>query len=192
MGLSRALGMNLKRDAFSEQNLKSREHINILKEKLIFLFYRKIFDENKDLTPFVPNSQVSDTDSNLNELDDTDNTTPKSKRTSISLNKEPSEQIIPVSNTVSNVVMTYPHPQVNYKYFIGKGNNSIMVRSLFKNRYWWVQNDSENCNYVWTQNKVQRVMDMLPCKYPNKKSGLRSNGAGKKQNAQLLQIPQNK
>ena len=56
MGLSRALGMNLKRDAFSEQNLKSRDHLNTLKEKLIFLFYRKIFDENKDLTPNMPNT----------------------------------------------------------------------------------------------------------------------------------------
>ena len=45
---------------------------------------------------------MSDTGSN-NDQDDTENTTPKSKRTSISLNKEPSEQVIPVVNTVSNV-----------------------------------------------------------------------------------------
>jgi hypothetical protein len=25
-----------------------------------------------------------------------------------------------------------------YRYHIGMGNNSIMVRSLFKNRYWWI------------------------------------------------------
>ena len=56
MGLSRALGLNLKKDAFSEQNLKSRDHLNQLKEKLIFQFYKKIFDENKDLTPNLPNT----------------------------------------------------------------------------------------------------------------------------------------
>ena len=51
MGLSRAIGLNLKKDAFCEQNLKSREYLNTLKEKLIFLFWKKISDENKDLTP---------------------------------------------------------------------------------------------------------------------------------------------
>lgn len=65
LGLSRALGLNLKKDAFSEQNLKSRDHINQLKEKLIFIFYKKIFEENRDLTPNLPQSQVSDTGSNI-------------------------------------------------------------------------------------------------------------------------------
>ena len=61
-----------------------------------------------------------------------------------------------------------------YKYFIGKGNNSIMVRSLFKNRYWWVQGDSmddNKINFTWTQTKVQKVIDNLHCKYPDRKSG---------------------
>ena len=51
----------------------------------------------------------------------------------------------------------FPHPNVIYKYFIGKGNNSIMVRTLFKNCFWWVQCDSENylqtSNFWWTQTK---------------------------------------
>jgi hypothetical protein len=51
MGLSKAIGLNLKKDAFSEQNLKSREYLNTLKEKLIFLFWKKICDSNADLTP---------------------------------------------------------------------------------------------------------------------------------------------
>jgi len=37
----------------------------------------------------------------------------------------------------SNPAMVLPPANVVYKYFIGKGNNSIMVRSLFKNRFWW-------------------------------------------------------
>jgi len=36
MGLARALQLGLKRDAFSDQNLKTREHILMLKEKLIY------------------------------------------------------------------------------------------------------------------------------------------------------------
>lgn len=35
-------------------------------------------------------------------------------------------------------------------------------------------------------------MDSFPCKYPNKKSGLKNNGTAKKQVTQLLQTPQNK
>lgn len=34
--------------------------------------------------------------------------------------------------------LIFPPSNIIYKYFIGKGNNSIMVRSLFKNRFWWV------------------------------------------------------
>lgn len=54
MGLARALGLTLRRDAFSEQNLKSREHLNQIKEKMASCFYKKINEENKDITPAVP------------------------------------------------------------------------------------------------------------------------------------------
>jgi len=45
--------MNLRKEAFSEQNMKSREHVNQLKERLIFCFWRKINESNKDLAPNV-------------------------------------------------------------------------------------------------------------------------------------------
>lgn len=45
-----------------------------------------------------------------------------------------------------------------------------MVRSLFKNRYWWVQHDKEElgdkCNFCWTQIKKAHIMESLNCKYP--------------------------
>jgi hypothetical protein len=44
-------------------------------------------------------------------------------------------KVIDIPHLVSFIV---PPQNIIYKYFIGKGNNSIMVRSLFKNRYWWV------------------------------------------------------
>jgi hypothetical protein len=56
-----------------------------------------------------------------------------------------------VSNTGPQVL---PPAGIIYRYFVGKGNNSIMVRSLFKNRFWWVQHDKEDivgCNFCWTQ-----------------------------------------
>lgn len=60
MGLAKALGLNLKKDAFSEQNLKSREHLNQMKEKLIFCFYRRIYDQNHkgDSQETVNGSQI--------------------------------------------------------------------------------------------------------------------------------------
>lgn len=63
-----------------------------------------------------------------------------------------------------------------YKYHIGKGNNSIMVRSLFKNRYWWIQHDKnemDKVNFMWTQIKNINHMETLLCKYPDKKAGLK-------------------
>ena len=45
--------MQLKKDAFSEANMKSREYVNSLREKLIMSFWRKIVESNKDLTPHL-------------------------------------------------------------------------------------------------------------------------------------------
>lgn len=63
-----------------------------------------------------------------------------------------------------------------YKYSIGKGNNALMVRSLFKNRFWWMIADKgaemDKVNFMWTQIKVGMHMDTLLCKYPENKSGL--------------------
>jgi|TARA_B110000285_G_C15126501_1_gene620583 hypothetical protein len=43
--------MNLKKDAFAEANMKNREHVLFLKEKLIFCFWKKIIEENRDCEP---------------------------------------------------------------------------------------------------------------------------------------------
>lgn len=45
-------------------------------------------------------------------------------------------------------------PDKKYKYFLGKGNNSLLVKSLMKRRFWWVQTDEiKEANFVWTQLK---------------------------------------
>ena len=172
--------MNLRKEAFSEQNMKSREHVNQLKERLIFCFWRKINESNKDLSPNIGagNQGQIDSSSALGTRDphaDGDaladgetvdssncNNTPKSKN--LKLNRE-SSQSVDHAGTASygthassgnhnpQTTFMYPPPNIIYKYFIGKGNNSIMVRSLFKNRYWWVQHDKEEmekAQFCWT------------------------------------------
>ena len=56
-----------------------------------------------------------------------------------------------------------------------------MVRSLFKNRFWWVKHDKEEfdgVNYCWTQIKRGCLMETLSCKYPHIKSGIKNVSAG--------------
>lgn len=62
-----------------------------------------------------------------------------------------------------------------YKYSIGRGNNAIMVRSLFKNRFWWMSAEKgaemDKVHFMWTQIKNANYMETLLCKYPHKKAG---------------------
>ena len=160
--------MNLKRDALSDATMKSRDHQAQIKEKLIFCFWKKLNDENRDLTPIVHQQSTSDQPSNgaagssLDlELDGETidsssncNNTPKSKSLGVS-KQDPSEQSgIQVGQAAElKQALQVPPANIVYKYFIGKGNNSIMVRSLFKNRFWWMQHDKEEmekCNFCWT------------------------------------------
>jgi len=72
------------------------------------------------------------------------------------------------------------------------GNNSIMVRSLFKNRYWWIQHDKnemEAVNFMWTQIKNLSHMETLLCKYPDQKSGVRQNRVATSLSAALTSTP---
>ena len=41
-----------------------------------------------------------------------------------------------------------------YRFYVGKGNNSALVRSILANRWWWNRVDEEeklSANFVWTQ-----------------------------------------
>ena len=58
LGLARCMGLKVNKDSFSEQNMKSREHLNQLREKVSFLFCKKISDENKDIFPTPPQGPV--------------------------------------------------------------------------------------------------------------------------------------
>jgi len=53
------------------------------------------------------------------------------------------------------------------KYFVGNGNNPMLVKSVLKQRWWWALADSiDTANLVWTQWKKPRIMAMMPCIRP--------------------------
>lgn len=48
-----------------------------------------------------------------------------------------------------------------YKAYVGKGNNSLMIKGILKRRNWWsiCENQSE-ANFVWTQLKVNNYFEL--------------------------------
>ena len=61
---------------------------------------------------------------------------------------------------------------VYYKCYIGKGNNQMMVRAIFKNRFWWLfheKDEPEKVNFFWTQLRKVSIMNSLICKFVNLK-----------------------
>lgn len=46
-------------------------------------------------------------------------------------------------------------PEQRYKFYLGKGNNYLLVKSLLKRRFWWtVEEDPKKANFAWTQLKI--------------------------------------
>lgn len=48
-----------------------------------------------------------------------------------------------------------------YKYYIGRGNNSILVRAALKTRFWWSMGDFDDWsdyNFLWTQWKSNKIL----------------------------------
>lgn len=49
-------------------------------------------------------------------------------------------------------------PMVKYKMYIGKGNNSVLVKTILKHRFWWEVTSSEvGVDFYWSQNKIDRL-----------------------------------
>lgn len=54
-------------------------------------------------------------------------------------------------------------PENRYKYYLGKGNNSLLVKSLLKRRFWWTEvDDPKSANFVWTQLKINTYYQFEP------------------------------
>lgn len=61
------------------------------------------------------------------------------------------------------------------KFYIGKGNNSILVRTVFKQRWWWSMNDCDNfydVNFLWTQWRRNKNLCILDTKHPVTKQAM--------------------
>jgi hypothetical protein len=43
-----------------------------------------------------------------------------------------------------------------YKLFVGKGNNSAIIKGIMRRRFWWqlVEKNSHEVNFLWTQLRV--------------------------------------
>ena len=53
-------------------------------------------------------------------------------------------------------------PSASYRAFVGKGNNSILVKNQLKNRFWWMIVDSDSeVNLHWTQCKDAKFLQNL-------------------------------
>jgi len=53
------------------------------------------------------------------------------------------------------------------RFFIGRGNNYMLVRSVIKQRWWWSMNDTENffeVNFLWTQWRKNKHLAILDTK----------------------------
>eukprot|EP01022_Parablepharisma_sp_SALTPOND_P019602 TRINITY_DN337_c0_g1_i1.p1 TRINITY_DN337_c0_g1~~TRINITY_DN337_c0_g1_i1.p1 ORF type:complete len:1075 (+),score=98.46 TRINITY_DN337_c0_g1_i1:2250-5474(+) len=58
-------------------------------------------------------------------------------------------------------------PIKSAKYFVGNGNNPMMVKSILKQRWWWTLADSmDTANLVWTQWKKPKIINLLSMTKP--------------------------
>jgi len=58
-----------------------------------------------------------------------------------------------------------PEQEGQYKAFVGKGNNGLLIKSILKSRPWWcirTSNDVDNCNLIWTEWKKPKYMKIMP------------------------------
>lgn len=61
--------------------------------------------------------------------------------------------------------INYHKNDFKYRAYVGRGNNSLLIRSLLKRRFWWViEEDHKNCHFIWTQLKINGCFDReKPC-----------------------------
>ena len=64
---------------------------------------------------------------------------------------------------LSNGILMTGGGEDKVKVYIGRGNNSQLVRSLIKRCTWWSFTDKiEEANFIWTQLKVNEYLRNLP------------------------------
>ena len=69
--------------------------------------------------------------------------------------------------SLTNKTFIYPQQDLQYKAYICKGNNGLLMKSILKTRPWWSirgYNEVESCNLVWTEWKKSKIINKLPSK----------------------------
>ena len=147
--LGKRLGVQLTKNQLMPATLKVRENSNAIKEKLIFHVCKIIRQENEfnpvmDESCSIYRKQISD----------------HSVRVMESVNEQ-------LEKTDFTRLQGF-----HYKCYIGKGNNQMMVRAIFKTRFWWLfheKDEPEKVNFFWTQLRKASIMNSLTCKFVNLK-----------------------
>ncbi|CAD8048946.1 unnamed protein product [Paramecium sonneborni] len=71
--------------------------------------------------------------------------------------------LIFIVSTQSNFYVQPSESIHELKFKVGKGNNSLLIKELFKSRWWWNLNqeaDNKELNFIWTQIKVPQFMTL--------------------------------
>ena len=74
-------------------------------------------------------------------------------------------RFFPMCINSSNAVSIVPSQNPNYMYYLGKGNNSDLIKRIFMSRPWWTQADEEtfpNVNLAWTQTLNLKFIHTVP------------------------------
>jgi tubulin--tyrosine ligase len=79
---------------------------------------------------------------------------PKDKEKYLELKEKYYKEFLNKISLSNGSLITFPKSSfVPYKYYIGRGNNSILVRNALKTRFWWSMGDFEEWheyNFIWT------------------------------------------
>jgi Tubulin-tyrosine ligase family len=77
----------------------------------------------------------------------------------------------------NGIDISIPAAYTTYKYYIGPGNNSKLIKQCISQRWWWTKTSSSEilvANFVWTQWREQSFLDKLQslCKNQHKKQDI--------------------
>ena len=96
---------------------------------------------------------------------------PKDKEKFLELKEKYYREFLAKTNKLSTFDLKFPIASFSpYKYYIGRGNNSILVRAALKTRFWWSMGDFDDWsdyNFMWTQWKSNKILEAIK---PNKDS----------------------
>ena len=90
---------------------------------------------------------------------------PKDKEKYLELKEKYLQMFLQKINQSNNYSVPVPKAAIPpYKYYVGRGNNSIIVKNCLKQRFWWSIGDFEEWheyNFVWTQWKSNKVLGQI-------------------------------